>query len=111
MQSGTPLPDADVLILEIYSDLFVDPRGRIHVRREDLREPEDYEPRLAALQRKGCPWINVTCYGLWDRRLIVGVEFPKANQRPSSSTSLNYSSAPCLVLEHGFSADVVLLVE
>jgi hypothetical protein len=109
-------PDAPLFpesshILEIDSTALADDRGRIIARSADLRAPADYAPRFEELLNQGLPWINVTCYGRWNGKWIVGIELPAPAGKRSPSTSLNYSGPPRAVIERGWNAEAALALE
>jgi hypothetical protein len=77
-----------------------------------VREPEQYEARFDELMKVGFPWMNVTCLGVIDGMLLVGVELPRvAPPEPAKRTSINLSGPMAKVLNSGWSAEEVLSIE
>lgn len=79
------------------------------VRREEFREPADYEARFQELLAAGFPWINVSCYGLYEGRLLVVVELPR-EATGAARTSVNYSGPMRVVLEHDWDVSHALTI-
>lgn len=84
------------------AEAVVDERGRLRVRRSDLRRPDEYEARFEALLAAGLPWINMSCCGLDGDRLIVLVETPNAREHRSPRTAFNYSGPTRAVRDRGW---------
>jgi hypothetical protein len=56
---------------------------------------DEYAARFAHLLEAGYGWINLSCYGLLDERLVVAVELPRDPAGvPPGKTSVNYSGPP-----------------
>jgi hypothetical protein len=89
----------------------IDSLGRIRVQRHEVRAPADYEARFEELMKAGLPWLNVSCYGVEDGTLIVGIEVPSAQAKPSGRTSVNFSGPTAKVLGSGWRADQVVSIE
>ncbi|MBV8166627.1 MAG: hypothetical protein JO021_07530 [Alphaproteobacteria bacterium] len=89
-----------------------DASGRILVPGVELLPPEEFEPRFRDRLAQNLPWINVSCFGVHQNELIVGVEWPnyRSTQR-AVRTSINYSGPPDIVLEHGWDVRAVLSIE
>ncbi len=81
------------------------------MKRADYRAPTDYEARFQELLVSGIPWINVSCYGMDDRKLVVAVEIPGNSCRQANRTSINYSGPPRAVSDHGWDAKEALAIE
>ena len=113
---GLRPPSADVRIVEVHSNApNLDDRGRSRVQRDALHEVPEYEARFAELMRLGLPWINMSCYGIFDGFLIVAIEFREVAapiERPTwFSTPVNLSGAPRLVLQNGWDAAEIVVVD
>lgn len=107
---GLVPPTREVWLVEIRSDVEVDERGRLRVRRADFRDPDAYEERFEELLAAGLPWINVSCCGLDGGRLVVVVETPRSAGGPPSRTSVNYSGPTKAALERGWDVSEVLAI-
>jgi hypothetical protein len=59
----------------------------------------------------GLPWLNVSCIGVVNDKLIVTIELAHASSDVSNRTSVNYSGPPKVVLEHGWDAAQVLAIQ
>jgi hypothetical protein len=80
----------DVLIVEVSHLNQSD--GTAHVRQTDFHEPSDYAMRFDELLQAGYPWLNMSCYGIHDGRLIVAIEIPSPSPlHPGCATSVNLS--------------------
>lgn len=110
---GLVPPSQDVRIAEIPQGALVTAEGRIRISRAALYTTADFEPRFERLRSLGLPWINVSCYGVYERFLIIGIEVPNRppDAAPASRTSINYSGPPARVLEHEWNALQAIVVE
>jgi hypothetical protein len=53
---------------------------------------EAYDHTFAALLRRGYAWINLSAYGIYEQKLVLGIELPRDSAgAPFGSTSVNYS--------------------
>jgi len=109
-ERGLSPPVQTIRVVEIGPDTPIDPRGRYRIQPADLREPHDYEERFDTLMKSGLPWINASCYGVHDDRLIVAFELPRRTSRVTARTSLNYSGPQNSVLDDGWSVEHVLAI-
>jgi hypothetical protein len=119
---GLAPPSRDVRILEVRKNVTYDERGRMRVRRDELREVADYEARFQELLGLNRDWINVSCTGIFNGILIVSIETPHsprgtsvnasapAGAVPSRPTSINLSGPSNGVLEMDWSVDRVLVI-
>jgi hypothetical protein len=110
-KQGEAPPTREVCVLEIGADTRVDHLGRFLIRPGELREPGGYEARFEDLMRSGLPWINVSCVGVVDGQLVVGIEIPRASSARSTRTSLNYAGPVKAVLDQNWNADPVLVLQ
>ena len=102
-------PSEDVRIVEVGRVNQSD--GTFHVRRVDFRSPLDYEMRFDELLQGGCPWLNISCYGVHDGWLIVAVEAPSPRPlQPGRVTSVNLSGPSRMVLDDDWRVDSVLTI-
>jgi hypothetical protein len=104
-------PAQDVRIVEISEAAPLDARGRFRIRRDALRELGEYEARFEELIQSHLPWVNVSCYGVDNGKVIVAIELPGSSSKPSPRTSVNYSGPPTTVIEHDWSVEPVLVLE
>jgi hypothetical protein len=104
-------PSAEYKIAEIGPRHPLDARGRLRIARSALLTPHEYEPRFRELLAAGIPWINVSCYGIVNGYVIVGIETPEQSSVASSRTSVNYSGPPAKVLAHGWDGSEILCLE
>ncbi len=112
-KGGNPSPSLDVLLIEIGHDTATDDRGRLRIRRDALRKPSDYESRFEELLHSGMPWLNVSCYGVYEGFLIVSIEIPQGipeNAR-ADRLSINYSGPPLTVIQHGWDVTEIAVIE
>lgn len=110
-KQGTPPPTLEMSVVEVSAGTETDERGRLRIERSELRDPSDYETRFEALIKSGLPWLNVSCIGVSDSKLIVTVELPRVSSDVSARTSVNYSGPSKAVLEHGWDAAQVLALQ
>lgn len=60
------------------------------------------------------PWINLSCFGVYEGFMIIGVEVPNSPPRaprPKPRTSVNYSGPPAFVLENGWDASLIMTLD
>ena len=110
-EQGRRPPTRQLRIVEVPHGAPLDPLGRIRLRRNEVHEPSDYEPRFNELMKAGLPWLNVTCYGVQDDTLLVGIEVPTAPVTPSSRTSVNFSGPAKRVVDNEWKVDQVLVID
>jgi hypothetical protein len=110
-KQGQQPPTRRLRVVEIPQGAPVDSLGRIRLPRQEVRDPADYEVRFDELMKAGLPWLNVSCYGVEDGMLIVGIEVPAAGSKPSSRTSVNFSGPTAKVIGSGWKVDQVLSIE
>jgi hypothetical protein len=108
---GLQPPTRKSRIVEIPQGAPVDPLGRIRLQRHEVRDPADYEARFDELMKAGLPWLNVSCYGVEEGTLIVGIEVPAVPPKPSSRTSVNFSGPTAKVVGSGWKIDQVLAID
>ena len=113
---GRRPPSTDVRIVEVHSNApNLDDRGRSRVHRNALHEVSAYEARFAELMRLGIPWINMSCYGVFDGFLIVAIEFREVAapiERPAwFVTPVNLSGPTRLALQHGWDAEEIVVID
>ena len=85
--------------------------GAAHIRQTDFRDPSDYATRFDELLQAGYPWLNMSCYGIHDGRLIVAIEIPSPRPlHPGCATSVNLSGPSRTVLDSGWRTDAVLTI-
>lgn len=102
-------PSEDIRIVEVGHVNQSD--GTFHVRLEDFHSPLDYAIRFDELLQAGYPWLNMSCYGIHDKRLIVAIEVPSARPlRPGCATSVNLSGPSRIVLDSDWRTDSVLTI-
>jgi hypothetical protein len=97
-------------ILEVREHVKTDRAGRLLVRRTELKKPDEFAQRFRELLDQLYPWINVTCFGLFEGDLIVGVEIPRSAER-NTRTSVNFSGPPRVVLDHAWDATNAFIIE
>ncbi|MBU1219478.1 hypothetical protein KKF34_01680 [Myxococcota bacterium] len=102
-------PTQNVSIVEISGEF--DKNGRLSVGRDMLLDPDVYEARFEEIMRIGYAWINISCYGLYEDKLVVGIELPESMPQNPVKTSINYSGPPNIVLEHKWNVEKILEVK
>jgi hypothetical protein len=106
---GLSPPIQEVRIVEIANETRIVEGRRLHVSRDGLRTADEYAARFDELISAGLPWLNVSCYGVYDGHLIVGVEIPVGSgRREMKDTPVNYSGPSAAVLDKGWDAHEVL---
>ena len=109
---GQSPPTQDVRVFEIDPRSKPDSEGRLRILSSQLQEPQEYEARFEELITAGLPWINISCYGVHKKLLLVGVEIPAKSPtsiRPRLS-SLNYSGPQRSVLDNGWEAAQIISI-
>jgi hypothetical protein len=104
-------PAEGVWMVEIASSAPMDDHGRLRVHRRDLIEEAAYAPRFEALLALGPPWLNVSCYGVYDGRLVVAIELPAPPLDRGCTTAINVSGPSIAARARGFAVDAVLTIE
>lgn len=104
-----PPPWRGIQVFEVSSN--VDDRGRIRVSHNDLFAPEDYEVRFKELSERRLPWINLSCFGMHNGFLMVGIEVARSTNSTVPHTSVNYAGPPAIVLQREWDATEVLAIE
>jgi len=99
---GQQPPTRRLRIVEVPRPASLDQLGRIRLLRDEIREPADYETRFDELLKAGLPWLNMTCFGVEDGSLIVGIELPAPASKKSLRTSVNFSGADAKLLGNGW---------
>lgn len=97
-----------IRIFEVGTSL--DDQNRLRVSINDLFSPEDFDERFNELFERGLPWINLSCYGLYNGFLIVGVEIPQSTTTAGTNTSVNYAGPPMAVLQREWDATGILAI-
>ena len=106
--TAQPPPEREIRIIEIDPN-NLDERGRCRAPRSALHTAQDYEPRFSELIRVAPAWINMTCLGVAEGFLIVGIEV--ARTRAAARTSVNYSGPSNSAVQNDWAADQVLVLE
>jgi hypothetical protein len=115
---GLHRPSLDVRIFEHQHGDFNETDGRYHIRPERLRTVPQYEKRFDELLRVGYTWLNMSCYGVHDNRLLIVAIAPPSSTvprmtssgwseeprtlHPGCITSVNLSGPPNLVRDKGW---------
>jgi hypothetical protein len=110
-KSGNAPTAIETRIVEVGPNPRLDSRGRIQLEHGAIVDPSAYEARFQELLARGVPWLNVSCYGVLDGRLVVAIEVPGSSPQRSSRTSINYSGPSAVVIRHDWDATEVLAVE
>ena len=117
VRMGLAPPSGDVRLVEIRNGVRkYDGRGRVHIRRDELHKPSEYEGRFEELLQMGFGWVNLSCYGVYQTFLIVGVEVPAEpaivmTLQPEFRTPVNLSGPSNQSLERGWSVDGNLVID
>jgi hypothetical protein len=85
--------------------------GKHCVRKKDLIPPERFGERFDQLLRTGYPWLNLSCVGIHDGRLIVAIEVPNTVAKPVPITSVNFSGPSEAVIRNGWRVDPELTID
>ncbi|WP_426208929.1 hypothetical protein [Massilia sp. TWP1-3-3] len=107
--SGGPTTWRGIKIFEVDSNY--DDYGRPRVSGDRLLSQEEYSARFDELLTCGLPWINLSCFGIYDGFLVVGVEASNPSATLISNTSINYSGLPTSVLSPRWDSSSALVIE
>lgn len=107
--SGGPTAWRGIKIFEVGS--HYDDDGRPRVSGDRLIPEESYSARFDVLLTNGLPWINLSCYGMHDGFLVVGVEVSNPSATLVLNTSINYSGPPTSVLSPQWDSSPALIIE
>lgn len=104
--SGQPSVPATILIAELAPG-----PGLPAVHRSQLRTPEEYSSRFAALMDSNFIWLNMQYCGTFEGHGLVLIEYPRQSAlRPGRMTSVNFSGPPKLVADAGWDATAYVTV-
>ena len=108
---GFVQPPDEVWLLELPADAPTDERGRVRVRAAELVQEGAYASRFEELLSIGPAWLNVSCYGVHEGRLIVAIELPAAPLNRGLKTAVNVSGPTHAGRANGWTVDDVLDIE
>jgi hypothetical protein len=112
-ESGLLPPVSEVRLVEIDRPAAIDKRGRLIISRDTLQVPSEYASRFESLTHSGLPCVNMSCYGVYNGFLIVGIELPDyvlSEENIHRGTSVNYSGPQRSVLQNGWDASVMMVL-
>lgn len=90
-----PVPSFDAVLILNTADLRVRDDGGWIVEVDALQTVADFSPSFDRLLVAGFSWINFSAYGIFQGKLILGVELPhEQGAVPAGLTSVNYSGPP-----------------
>jgi hypothetical protein len=106
-------PSRDVRVVEVPGVPELDIRGRLTFAKTSLHEPAEFEARFQEIMSSGFPWVNLSCYGVHEDHLIVGIELPRTEARTGATrpTSVNYSGPPASVVEQRWDIRPIAIIE
>ncbi len=107
--SGGPTTWRGIRIFEVGSNF--DDSGKPRVSRNRLVPQDEYSARFDELLTFRLPWINLSCFGIYDGFLVVGVEAPHPSAALCLNTSINYSGAPTPVRSPLWDSSSALVIE
>lgn len=92
----TDIPDFDgFLILDTSSQDVNYAAGSCRVSPESLVSLESYSATYNDLLKKGYAWANLSVYGIFKGKLVIGIELPNsAAGVPFGATTINFSGPP-----------------
>lgn len=123
---GLQPPSQDVRVVELRTGDLNSIDGRYYIRAQELQKPLEYAKRFDELLRIGYRWLNMSCMGVHEGFLIVGIELPSDtvshwtdsgwSQKPRElypecATSVNLSGPARIVLDHDWNVDSVLAID
>ena len=59
-------PAHEVRIVEVSRPNVIDERGRLVFSGDALQKPSEYEARFEDLMHSGMPWVNMSCFGVYN---------------------------------------------
>src|SRR5205085_4834701 len=109
---GHTPPAHEVRIVEVNRAGDHDERGRVIILGDAVRMPSDYESRFEELMHSGLPWVNMSCYGVYNGLLIVGIELPNypGKEGRTRPPSVNYSGPQVNVIQHDWDASQMMVI-
>ena len=107
---GSAPPTRGIRIVEIERKVGTDARGRVQISRDSLLAPADFASRFDELLAAHPAWINLSCYGIENGSLIVGVEVSGPAEMTTPRTSVNYAGPPAAVLKGAWQASEALAI-
>lgn len=111
VERGIDPPTRAIRLVEITPDSVVGTTGRIRVPRDTLRAPSEVEQRFDTLVTSGLSRVNVSCYGVKDTFLLVGIEASRTTLSSNRPTSINFAGPPLSVIENGWNSDASIGVD
>jgi hypothetical protein len=106
---GRP-PSRDVLLIEFDERPALDGTGRRRISRQQFKSPSEYADRFDEVLEMGYAWVNLSCHGVFEGRLVVGIELPAHPSANRRRTSVNYSGPSAAVIANGWSLSEVMVV-
>jgi hypothetical protein len=106
-------PTRDVRFVDVQPDTRLDEQGRLQISLDALKGLEEYAGRFDELEKYGLPWINMSCYGVHQDRLIIGIEVPRQTRGEGESRplALNYSGPHNSVLQDNWDIRSVVIID
>lgn len=111
IERGVHPPTRRFKMFEIKADATVDDNGRIHLGKDELFLPAEFEQRFEAIMSSRASWVNVSCYGAKSGFLLIGVERPLSSKVSAKPTSINFAGPPTSVISNGWSCDSVVVID
>lgn len=109
---GLSVPSRNIRIVDLSDAQVNEDTRKIRISRNEIRTPAEYELRFDELLAAGYPWLNLSCYGLFEDCLLLCVEVPCPRELdPGRPTSVNLSGPARAVLDQNWNVDAVLIVE
>ena len=108
-----PPPTREVRIVEVSRPITIDERGRYVLSGDVLQKPSEYEARFDELMHSGWPWVNMSCFGVYNGFLIIGIVYPgyaPKEEHRHRPPSVNYSGPQTRVIQHGWDADEMMVI-
>jgi hypothetical protein len=106
---GLPLYKG-ILVFEVPPELRYDVDGRLPMYRSAFVAPQQKEAMFERLLTYA-PWVNVSAYGIFEGRLLVGIEY-KHTQRADlqKAPAINFSGPMVKVRDRGWDATAILAI-
>lgn len=111
IERGADPPTWSMKIFEIRHDSTVDDKGRLQIRKDDLHSPEEFEERFEAIATSRISWVNVSCYGVKNGFMLIGIETPRGVSSSTKPASINFAGPSTAVTNNGWSSDSVVAID
>ena len=83
------------------------------IEQDELKTPEEYSTRFEELRQMHLHWMNLSCWGVQDGCLLIGVELPgdMAKVKTTKPTPVHFCGAPNKIPRDTLNSEHVLIID